>query len=106
MKVLFCVIMIVSVASGASYGQDSVASRTNNVLTNCDQGQCQLKANYMASKNIRDHIWNPIGNFEGIGYGKSANCNTCVPNNSNMRLTGDAVARGNNGMWYRVRSWR
>lgn len=70
-----------------------------------DQSRCQAEADYMASNNITGHVWGVIGNFEGVGYGSSPNCNTCVPN-SNMRLTGDASAQGRNGMWYRVRSWR
>jgi hypothetical protein len=34
-----------------------------------------------------------IGTFEGVGYGKNPNCNTCTPS-GNMSLTGDASARG------------
>jgi hypothetical protein len=70
-----------------------------------DQERCQAEANYMAANNISGHVWGTIGNFEGVGYGNSPNCNTCTPNN-NMRLTGDASAQGKNGRWYRVRSWR
>jgi hypothetical protein len=70
-----------------------------------DQSRCQAEANYMASNNITGHVWGVIGSFEGVGYGSSPYCNTCVPN-SQMRLTGDASAQGKNGMWYRVRSWR
>lgn len=78
-------------------------SYTNNFSN--DQERCQAEANYMAAHNISGHVWGTIGNFEGVGYGSSPNCNTCVPN-SNMRLTGDASAQGSNGRWYRVRSWR
>jgi hypothetical protein len=78
-------------------------SYTNNMGS--DQERCQAEANYMASNNIKGHVWGTIGNFEGVGYGNSANCNTCTPG-SNMRLTGDASAQSSNGMWYRVRSWR
>lgn len=74
-----------------------------NTLT--DQQRCQAEANYMASNKICGHVWETIGNFEGIGCGNSPNCNTCVPS-INMRLTGDASAIDNNGRWYRVRSWR
>jgi hypothetical protein len=70
-----------------------------------DQSRCQAEADYMARNNITGHVWSCIGSFEGVGYGSSPNCNTCVPS-GNMRLTGDASAQGRNGMWYRVRSWR
>jgi hypothetical protein len=70
-----------------------------------DQDRCQAEANYMAANNISGHVWGTIGNFEGVGYGGSPNCNTCTPR-SQMNLTGDASAQGRNGMWYRVRSWR
>lgn len=70
-----------------------------------DQSRCQAEADYMARNNITNHVWGVIGSFEGVGYGSSPNCNTCVPS-SNMRLTGDASAQGKNGKWYRVRSWR
>lgn len=70
-----------------------------------DQERCQAEADYMAANNIAGHVWGTIGNFEGVGYGPSPNCNTCTPG-SGMTPTGDASARGRNGMWYRVRSWR
>lgn len=70
-----------------------------------DQERCQAEANYMATNNITGHVWGCIGRFEGVGYGSSPNCNTCTPG-TNMSPTGDANARGRNGMWYRVRSWR
>jgi len=76
-----------------------------STITNSDQDRCQAEANYMASNNITSHVWGTIGNFEGIGYGSSRYCNTCVPR-TNMVLTGDAAAQGRNGKWYRVRSWR
>lgn len=78
---------------------------TNNVNYGNDQERCQAEANYMAANNITGHVWGTIGNFEGVGYGGSPNCNTCTPG-KNMSLTGDASAQGNNGRWYRVRSWR
>lgn len=74
-------------------------------INNSDQERCQQEANYMAANNISGHVWGTIGNFEGVGYGSSPHCNTCVPS-YNMRLTGDASAQGRNGKWYRVRSWR
>jgi hypothetical protein len=74
-------------------------------LYSSDQERCQAEATYMAANNISGHVWGTIGNFEGVGYGSSPNCSTCIPG-GNMRLTGDASAQGRNGMWYRVRSWR
>lgn len=82
-----------------------VESYVNNYSFGDDQSRCQAEADYMAANNITGHVWGVIGSFEGVGYGSSPNCNTCVPS-SNMRLTGDASAQGRNGMWYRVRSWR
>ena len=70
-----------------------------------DQSRCQAEADYMARNRITGHVWGVIGNFEGVGYGSSPNCNTCTPGN-NMRLTGDASAQDSSGKWYRVRSWR
>ena len=82
-----------------------VQSYANTYTVSSDQDRCQAEANYMAANNISGHVWGVIGRFEGVGYGSSPNCNTCVPS-GNMRLTGDASAQGRNGMWYRVRSWR
>jgi hypothetical protein len=82
-----------------------VESYVNTYNGHSDQERCQAEANYMAANNITGHVWGTIGNFEGVGYGSSPNCNTCVPN-SQMNLTGDASAQGRNGKWYRVRSWR
>lgn len=90
---------------GNSQPKTTVQSYTNMNINGDDQGRCQAEANYMAANNITGHVWGVIGSFEGVGYGSSPNCNTCVPGN-NMRLTGDASAQGRNGMWYRVRSWR
>lgn len=81
----------------------SYTSSLGNITS--DQERCQAEANYMAANNITGHVWGTIGNFEGVGYGSSPNCNTCTPGN-NMSLTGDASAQGSNGKWYRVRSWR
>lgn len=89
-----------------SYSQPNMVTKTYTMNTSGDdQSRCQAEANYMAANNISGHVWGTIGNFEGVGYGSSPNCNTCVPN-SQMTLTGDASAQGRNGMWYRVRSWR
>jgi hypothetical protein len=80
-------------------------SYTNNINYGSDQERCQAEANYMAQNHITGHVWGCIGNFEGVGFGFTPNCNTCTPS-SNMMLTGDASAQDNNGRWYRVRSWR
>lgn len=80
-------------------------SYTSNLSSGSDQERCQAEADYMAANGITGHVGSCIGNFEGVGYGSSPNCNTCTPG-SGMALTGDASARGRNGMWYRVRSWR
>jgi hypothetical protein len=92
-----------------TYSQPSISSSKNYSYTNMihsdDQSRCQAEANYMAANRISGHVWGTIGNFEGVGFGNSPNCNTCTPS-SNMRLTGDASAQDNNGRWYRVRSWR
>lgn len=111
MKILMS-LSLVLVLSGSLFGDtiiysDNYHSITTSSKTNLvtDQDRCQMEANYMAKNNITSHVFGTIGNFEGIGFGSSPNCNTCVPRN-NMRLTGDASARGYNGKWYRVRSWR
>jgi hypothetical protein len=78
---------------------------TNIQSMGSDQDRCQAEANYMAANNIMGHVGGTIGRFEGVGYGGTPNCNTCVPS-SRMTPTGDASAQGRNGMWYRVRSWR
>lgn len=91
------------------YSQSTVTTVKNHnytmLNTSDDQSRCQAEADYMARNHITGHVWGVIGSFEGVGYGNSPNCNTCVPS-SNMRLTGDASAQDNNGKWYRVRSWR
>lgn len=84
--------------------EPQVQNQVQKVYT--DQDACQRKANILASRRVLSHGVAPIiGFFEGIGCGGSPNCATCVPSRG-MRLTGDAVARSPNGMYYRVRSWR
>ena len=103
---LFVTTFTAEAARPKYYSQPKVAVQSyTSMNSGDDQSRCQAEANYMASNNITGHVWGVIGSFEGVGYGSSPNCNTCVPN-SNMRLTGDASAQGRNGMWYRVRSWR
>lgn len=101
-----------SYSSGRSYSNTyNQPTRTYTYTSNqaaagaSDQERCQAEANYMAANSITGHVWSCIGNFEGVGYGSSPNCNTCTPSGG-MTLTGDASAQGKNGMWYRVRSWR
>ena len=72
-----------------------------------DQTLCQLKANFLASTFSFGHgpnnTW--IGAFEGLGWGSTPDCATCVPG-FNMTLTGDAAAMRSDGTYVRVRSWR
>lgn len=117
MRLFFAIMMVMLVISPVhaagrrryytnSQAPTKTYSYTSNVRdSGSDQQRCQAEADYMAANNITGHVWSCIGSFEGVGYGSSPNCNTCVPG-SNMRLTGDASAQGRNGMWYRVRSWR
>lgn len=88
-----------------TYSQPKTMVQSYTSMSGDDQSRCQAEADYMARNRITGHVWGTIGNFEGVGYGSSPNCNTCVPN-SNMRLTGDASAQDSSGRWYRVRSWR
>lgn len=98
-------ISLTAVAAKPKYYSYSQPTYTSSVGSSSDQERCQAEANYMAANNISGHVWGTIGSFEGVGYGSSPNCNTCVPS-SRMTLTGDASAQGRNGRWYRVRSWR
>lgn len=107
---LLVLLLLVNVAQAAKprvYNYSQPTTKTYSYANNfgSDQDRCQAEANYMAANNISGHVWGTIGNFEGVGYGSSPNCNTCVPS-GNMRLTGDASAQSNSGRWYRVRSWR
>lgn len=105
---LVCSINVVEAARPRYYSNSQPNTKTYSYAVNVggsDQERCQAEANYMAANNITGHVWGTIGSFEGVGYGNSPNCNTCVPSN-NMSLTGDASAQGRNGMWFRVRSWR
>lgn len=91
------------------FSETVTASKEMQFTTLDDQARCQQEANYMASRRIRGHVFGTIGRFEGVGYGGSANCSTCQPDQygyHGLRLSGDASALGSDGMWYRVRSWR
>jgi hypothetical protein len=111
MKTILLTIVLCTITSTTYAARPRYYSTTSNkaysytVNTGDDQSRCQAEADYMAANNITGHVWGVIGNFEGVGYGSSPNCNTYTPG-GNMRLTGDASAQGRNGMWYRVRSWR
>ena len=102
--IAIALIFVTTFAAQASGPQGNIVTRSYTSV-NSDQDRCQAEANHMAANNISGHVWGVIGNFEGVGYGSSPNCNTCTPG-GNMRLTGDASAQGRNGKWYRVRSWR
>lgn len=109
MKTLFYTLILGVITTSVNATNPTANNHTmqykySNISMN-DQERCQAEANYMADNNIAGHVWGVIGNFEGVGYGNSPNCQTCTPN-SNMRMTGDASALGRNGKWYRVRSWR
>lgn len=112
MKIVFSLVLCLFVAGVAeakprrTYSSGAVSSYTSSSSHGVsDQERCQREADYMAANGITGHVWGVIGRFEGVGYGSSPNCNTCTPGGG-MSLTGDASARGRNGMWYRVRSWR
>lgn len=106
LTITLCIITSTTYAARPRY-YNTTPTKTYSYTMNTadDQSRCQAEADYMAANNITGHVWGVIGNFEGVGYGSSPNCNTCTPG-GNMRLTGDASAQGRNGMWYRVRSWR
>jgi hypothetical protein len=110
MRTLFLIALTLSCtqiaeAAKPKYYNNTTYQYTTAYVGDNDQARCQAEANHMAANNITGHVWGTIGGFEGVGYGSSPNCNTCVPSRG-MRLTGDASAQGRNGMWYRVRSWR
>jgi len=70
-----------------------------------DQELADQQAIYRAANQIKGHVGQSIGLFEGVGYSSSSSLPpTCTPGR-NMTLTADAVARGDDG-WYRVRAWR
>jgi hypothetical protein len=70
-----------------------------------DQQRCQMEADYMAQHQRKGHVFGTIGRFEGVGWGNTDKPSTCVPDKQ-LKLTGDAVTKGQDGLWYRVRSWR
>ena len=108
-NVLFAVLAglfggVVQAQTGTSYHQAPAV-----YIDGGDQARCQQEANIMASRRYCGHVGSCIGRFEGVGMGSSPSCSTCTPEKSGLRglrLTGDASARGSDGRWYRVRSWR
>jgi hypothetical protein len=70
-----------------------------------DQERCQMEADYMAKHQHKGHVFGTIGRFEGVGWGRGDKPPTCVPDKQ-LTLTGDAATQGQDGLWYRVRSWR
>ena len=70
-----------------------------------DQEKCQAEADFMLKYRKNIHVGRTIGRFEGMGYSIDGSVpSTCTPR-TNMKLTGDAVAKGGN-IVTRVRSWR
>lgn len=105
--ICFCATITAEAARPRYHSKPTIKSESyaRSYNSGGDQERCQAEADHMAANNISGHVWGVIGSFEGVGYGYSANCNTCTPS-SPMTLTGDASTQGNNGRWYRVRSWR
>ena len=68
------------------------------------QDRAQAKANEMARRQLMSHGVGPtLGRFEGVGCSASTpNCSTCSTSGTPRA---DAVARGANGWWYRIRVW-
>ena len=72
-----------------------------------DQERCQREANYMAENHFYGHAGRTIGRFEGVGWGRTDSPSTCVPDRSKgYELSGDATATSEQGITFRVRSWR
>ena len=70
-----------------------------------DQEKCQAEADFMLKYRKNIHVGRTIGRFEGMGYSIDGSVpSTCTPR-TNMKLTGDAVAKSGN-IVTRVRSWR
>jgi len=116
MKYSLLAVVVMALCCGEAYArprrsytystpQKTYSYTSSHLNVGSDQERCQAEADYMAANGIAGHVGSCIGNFEGVGYGSSPNCNTCTPGGG-MSLTGDASAQGRNGMWYRVRSWR
>lgn len=90
------------------------AMRSAQSVDNSTQGYAQAEANRLAAggqRYYRAHGGHPGGNmpgarFTGTGYSSSPNnVGTCEPK-TRMTLIADAIQRGIDGMYYRVRAWR
>lgn len=88
--------------------------RSDQSVDNSTQGYAQAEANRLAAggqRYYRAHGGHPGGNmpgarFTGTGYSSSpSNVGTCEPK-TRMTLIADAMQRGIDGMYYRVRAWR
>lgn len=130
-RVILAVVVFAAFATQAEAGPFGRLRRSNNSSSACtscqqpsagvvyegqqqivnggdDQARCQQEANTMASRRYRGHVGSTIGRFEGVGFG-GPGCKTCLPEEYGYRglsPTGDAEAVGNDGVTYRVRSWR
>lgn len=101
-----------SVVQQASY--QAAPIRYVASMDNSTQGYALAEANRLASggqRYYRAHGGHPGGNmpgarFTGTGYSSSPNnVGTCEPK-TRMTLIADAMQRGIDGMYYRVRAWR
>ena len=63
------------------------------------------KSNSQAARRRMSHAGPMAGTFEGVGYGSSPNCGTCVPRGGGWTLVADSSVQSSNGMWYRTRGW-
>jgi hypothetical protein len=100
----------VSTQSTSSYSYASSQSSYSSTT----QSYAQAEANRLAQGGrnyYRAHGGHPGGNmpgarFTGTGYSTSPhNVPTCEPK-TRMQLIADAVQRGVDGLYYRVRAWR
>lgn len=128
MKTLLSILLLVAFSSFAS-GQDLPPNRAGFVwvevhsqptfapvrsVVNSVQSFAEAEARRLAACGVgyyRRTGGHPTGNmpgsrFTGTGYSSSPNnVPTCEPR-SRMTLVADAVERGIDGMYYRVRAWR
>ena len=89
---------------GRNYSTTTYRS-SGPTFSGTDQERCYAEAAYCAARNIRGHVGQTIGFWEGAGWGgSSANCQTCTPPRG-MTKTGDASVHGPWG-WFRVVSYR
>lgn len=103
-----------SVHQSTYQAYQTVPVRSAQSVDNSTQGYAQAEANRLAAggqRYYRAHGGHPGGNmpgarFTGTGYSSSpSNVGTCEPK-TRMTLIADAMQRGIDGMYYRVRAWR